>query len=84
MAFLETFGNFVFYDLPFAQTQAGRRQKQVFEKMWGHLRLGCMHFLRHNHGQHSEEHISAAEKELHEYAICAEKVCIALRHCELN
>lgn len=73
MAFLETFSLFLLHDLPWK-----REDKEVrlhFERLWGHLRKGCLHFMRFVPGQHSWEHILTAQSELLAYGKLAEEVC---------
>lgn len=72
MAFLETFSLYLLHDLPWKPED--REVRLEFEKLWGHLRKGCLYFMRFVPGEHTWERILAAQRELLAYGKRAEEV----------
>lgn len=72
MAFLETFSLYLLHDLPWKP--ADREVRTTFERLWGHLRKGCLYFMRCVPGEHTWARILAAQKELVAYGSLAEEV----------
>lgn len=72
MAFLETFSLYLLHDLPWKPEDREVRNK--FERLWGHLRTGCLYFMRFVPGQHTWERILAAQEALLAYGKLAEEV----------
>lgn len=78
MAFLETFSLYLLHDLPWKPGEKEVRMK--FERLWGHLRKGCLHFMRFVPGQHTWERVLQAQEELLAYGKLAEEVCVIDHH----
>jgi hypothetical protein len=74
MAFLETFSPYILLQLPWPTTGQGPAVQAEFEAQWGHLRAGCLYFLRYHDGQHTKDRIDEAGDHLLSYAKLAEKV----------
>lgn len=73
LAFTETFSNSVLVDLPWKAEEHDVRV--LFEKQWALLRQCVLYFLKYHDGQHTEERILQAQKDMLEYGRLAEEVC---------
>ena len=73
LAFTETFSNSVLCDLPWKAEE--KDAKELFEKQWALLRQFVLYFLKYHEGEHTEERILQAQKDVLEYGRLAEEVC---------
>lgn len=73
MAFVETFSLFLLHDLPWDDDEDGE-VREVFEDLWGKLRIGVLYFMRFEEGQHTAGRILEAQKSLLNYGKRAEEV----------
>lgn len=80
LSFSETWSTFVLYDLPWRADEGDLRDE--FLGQWEALRLGALHFLLFDRGQHTAEHIEAAATHLRAYAAMAQKVRAPTLHSE--
>lgn len=74
LAFTETFSNSVLCDLPWKDSEID--MQNLFEKQWTLLRQSVLYYLKYQEGQHTEERILQAQKDMLEYGRLAEEVCM--------
>ena len=72
LAFTETFSLYLLVDLPWKKEDA--ETKRVFEEQWTLLRSSVLYWMKYIEGQHTEERILQAEKDMLEYGKRAEEV----------
>lgn len=72
LAFTETFSNYVLRDLPWKPEEV--ETKDLFVRQWTLLRHCVLYFLKYHEGQHTEERILQAQKDMLEYGRLAEEV----------
>lgn len=72
LAFTETFSLFLLHDLPWKRQDL--ELKKAFDEQWTLLRSSVLYFMKWHDGQHTEERILQAQKDLLEYGRIVEKV----------
>lgn len=78
LAFTETFSMFLLNDLPWKREHL--HLKKVFDEQWSLLRSSVLYFMKWHAGQHTEERLVQAQKDLLEYGRLAEQVLVILEH----
>ena len=76
LAFTETFSMFLLHDLPWKRKHL--HLKKVFDEQWSLLLSSVLYFMKWHAGQHTEERLVQAQKDLLEYGRLVEQVLVIL------